>query len=162
MLEIEGNIWEKWEEGYPIVIPTNTQVINGKLVMGDGLAKQCRERVLGIDGELGRLIAEGDPNRVVIELSTRIIALPTKYNWRNRRASLQLIRENLYALNILITHLFKYTNFVTAYKRCIYLPRLGCGLGRLDWETEVKPVLSSILDVRYTVVYLAKAVSSEW
>lgn len=49
-----GDIWDLFDQGYSIVIPTNMGWNKyGKNVMGAGLAKQALERFPGIDSSLG-------------------------------------------------------------------------------------------------------------
>lgn len=38
---------------------------------------------------------------------------------------------------------FKYADF---YSLPVYLPKIGCGLGGLDWDTEVKPIVEKLDD----------------
>ena len=38
----------------------------------------------------------------------------------------------------------------------IGLPIVGCGLGRRDWEKEVKPILSKYLDNRFFIIFPIK------
>ncbi len=35
-----------------------------------------------------------------------------------------------------------------------YMPKIGCGLGGLDWETEVEPVVQEIVDKYNTTIYV--------
>jgi hypothetical protein len=34
----------------------------------------------------------------------------------------------------------------------VVMPRVGCGLGQLDWDNQVKPLLEMYLDDRFWVV----------
>lgn len=35
-------------------------------------------------------------------------------------------------------------SFADVYDLDVYMPQIGCGLGGLDWETEVKPIIEQI------------------
>lgn len=50
------------------------------------------------------------------------------------------------SLEALTTALEGVFDYAHVYKLPIYLPKIGCGLGGLDWETEVKPVIMQLHD----------------
>lgn len=142
MKEVIGDIWDFWNGGNWVVIPTNGSLDRkGALVMGAGLAKEAKEKDPGIEMELGD-IRKKTGLRVVAKKKTRMIFLPTKYQWHDKMASIGLIKRSLKELRKIADK-----DNLTA----VYLPRIGCGLGRLQWS-QVKGILEKILDDRFTVV----------
>lgn len=140
MKEIQGNIWDFHEQGY-IVIPTNGFVkVNGECVMGRGLAKQASVRHPSIPGILGsQIVTHGNK---VFELPYQLYSFPVKHNWWEM-ADTKLIERS-------IKQLVDITRFHP--ERQVYIPRVGCGNGGLDWEI-VKPILTpNLLWGRFTVV----------
>lgn len=80
MKEVKGNIWNFWEKGHWIVIPTNGTVkSNGEAVMGRGLALQLTQRIPGIQKELGDQLHRIG-NRPVFFMTHHVITLPVKHN----------------------------------------------------------------------------------
>ncbi len=139
MKEITGDIWDFYDQGHWIVIPTNlSHKANGDAVMGAGLAKQAVDRFSSLPFRLGQL---GYGVHAFLDL--HLYALPTKDNWRNP-SSIELIQEGVQNLSE-----------SAHWSREIYLPRLGCGerTGRLQWNN-VKPIMEQCLDDRFTVVSL--------
>ena len=116
------------------VVPVNTVG-----VMGKGLAltvakkfplveksyrSACRMRLL----QIGRVFPVHIPGR-------SIYCLPTKKDWRNP-SSIAYVKEGLRGL---VTTLHKSSD--AGYNPgCISIPKLGCGLGGLDWK-DVKPLI---------------------
>jgi hypothetical protein len=64
-----------------------------------------------------------------------VLNVPTKRDWRDK-SRLEYIETGL-------------TKFVEIYEQeaitSISFPRLGCGLGSLDWENEVRPLMEHYL-----------------
>ena len=143
MKEITGNIWDYHDNGQWIVVPTNGSVRNdGACVMGRGIALQAARRFLALPYELGqRLAARG--NRVYFFPDYRLLTFPVRHIW-SERAELHLIEESTHSLYILVSSAMPKLEVV-------YLPRVGCGNGRLLWQ-DVKPVLEQYLDDRFVVV----------
>jgi len=142
MQELKGDIWDLYDKGNWIVIPTNGTVKkNGEAVMGRGLALQARMRFPDIPRILGFQL--GRHGLVVTDVGKRIITFPVKYNWFEE-ASINLITKSTLGL---IDHVLN-PNF---FPPPIYLPRVGCGNGKLDWK-DVKPILEKYLDDRFVVV----------
>ena len=142
MLELKGNIWDMWEIGKSIVIPINlTLNTEGSLVMGAGLAKDTKERIFGIDRELGETIRFFNlcENNIMTLRGGKEFYFPTKVDWK-KPSKLEYIERALPSFLVL-----------TSVCEEVYLPRLGCGLGGLRWE-EVREVLQPKLDDRYIVL----------
>jgi O-acetyl-ADP-ribose deacetylase (regulator of RNase III) len=141
-----------------IVIPTNTvyRMKNKNkaiAVMGAGLAKQAALKWPQLVLALGANLMADDWEHPFVHTFTPIeqhgtpivFALPTKRHYRDE-SSLELISSGLDKLVHLVN---------TQDLKNIAVPRLGCGLGNLDWDTEVKPLMESKLDDRFVVVYPA-------
>lgn len=146
MLEKIGDIF-KQSDADAICFTSNGVVkANGELVMGAGIAKAFKDRWPTLPARFGaRIRAFGNiPLIVYTPDETCIISFPTKYHWKDK-SDLNLIKQSAEKL---AQHA---DDFHLDFKR-IYLPRPGCGLGGLDWETQVKPLISSILDDRFVVI----------
>jgi hypothetical protein len=158
MREARGNLWDFWEAGHYIAVTTNGVVkADGKLVMGAGVAKQARDRMQGvrdygipsIDTYLGEKVKKYG-NRVFLydgspddpsDSDYRCFSFPTKHHWRDP-SNLDLIVESWCSL---IQH-------ACSMDIEVYLPQPGCGLGGLNWKTEVRPRLLEYDDDRVIVV----------
>lgn len=142
MIELKANIWDEQFDGYWRAITINTTIkSNGNLVMGSGLAKQAAERCPSLPEILGTFYSI-NAGYTGLDIFTwcgstkfngaKIIAFPTKTDWR-KPSDLALIKRNLKSL-----HDFKKNNQLSGKIVC---PRLGCGFGQLDWETQVRPLV---------------------
>lgn len=130
-----------------VCITTNGVVKrDGKAVMGAGIAKQANDLYL-LDEELGTHLQSAGNVPYIFAKKGRgnchLISFPTKLNWRDP-SRLDLIKRSAELLVELVTR----RNITTCY-----LVPPGCGLGKLDWETQVKPVLEPILDDRFVIVF---------
>jgi hypothetical protein len=141
MQEIEGNIWDHHAKSRWIVITTNGNISlrTGCAIMGKGIAEQAAIRFPNLPARLGAKLEEGG-NKVYWFDDLKIITVPTKHNWR-QKASLELIEDSLKDLAKAEGH------------GKFYLPRLGCGEGKLDWNIQVKPLCEKYLDDRFVVVH---------
>lgn len=146
-----------------LVVTTNGYVTrNGKCVMGKGIAKSIAQMYPEIPVTLGKLIRlygnrchiltkdepivvsmpvkpcmSSDINDVVTHMKGKL--LPPIMGWACK-ANLGIIEESAKQLvELADAHCWE----------AIALPRAGCGAGELEWKT-VKPLLSSILDDRFT------------
>lgn len=119
---------------------------DGKAVMGAGIAKQANDLYF-LDEELANhLLSSGNVPHIFAKKgrnNCHLISFPTKYNWRDN-SDLNLIARSAQLLVELVTR-----RNITA----CYLTPPGCGCGKLDWETQVKPVLEPILDDRFVIVF---------
>ena len=143
MKEVFGDLWEF--DGI-IAITTNGFVKTDRTcVMGRGCARQAAVRFPELPRKLAsRISAEG--NHVFYFPEHRLITFPVKHNWWEV-ADLGLIQRSARELLKIIE--------VKEIKEAIYLPRPGCGNGRLRWE-DVKKFLLPILksDQFHIVTYL--------
>jgi hypothetical protein len=132
MKEVFGDLWEF--DG-TIAITTNGFVKRDRTcVMGRGCARQASVRFPELPHKLAsRISAEG--NHVFHFSEYRLITFPVKHNWWEA-ADLGLIERSARELLKIIE--------VKKIKEAVYLPRPGCGNGRLKWEG-VKKILLPIL-----------------
>ncbi len=151
MKEITGNIWNFHGKGNWIVITTNGNVkTNGEAVMGKGIALQAKQRYPELPTELGLLLREESPFWVFPFSKYKLFTFPTKHNWWEK-SDVELIRQSVVRLEALSSFfsISPYTELNDVFP--LYLVRLGCSNGQLDWE-DVKPVLEKYLDDRFIVV----------
>lgn len=132
-----------------VVIPVNwTTKRNGDAVMGADVAKQAATRWPGLLAGLASAIAY-DPDLPHVThhryrsgpSEPNVVAYPTKREWW-KPSEIGLIDEMAPQLVRLADHYDWQT---------VALPRVGCGLGGLDWA-DVKPILERHLDDRFVVL----------
>lgn len=153
-IEIARDGWELHAAGEWLVIPTNLFVKNNRAnVMGAGIAKQARRRFADLEAAYGaRLLrkvrpsrAPGEPvesgdieaaGRIVVAFGGhKLVCAPVKFNWW-MSADLALIERSLTEL----------VDLAAAYPDMrLALPRLGCGNGGRDWDSEVRPLVERII-----------------
>ena len=151
MQEVQKDFWKiigDWR-----CIPTNGERNKeGKAIMGAGLAKDAALRLPQFPKILGDKLQEGNHVYYVGNWDyVRYYSFPTKDLWSNPSYPLlleQSCRELLYLLE-------KQTEENKKDGRSgplVILPKVGCGLGGLDYETEVKPTLLSFFDQYNNVI----------
>ena len=140
MKETKGNLFDF----NVIVIPTNGIVkTDCRLVMGKGLALKAKQLYTDIDLVLGSEVKYyGNQCYLITNYDKIIISFPTKHHWKEK-SDLVLIEKGLTELITIADN----NNLVD-----IYLPKLGCGNGELNYVDEVRPLLESYLDNRFIVV----------
>lgn len=154
MREENGDLFEVYPDAF--VIPTNTQttpipirrdIYGCRAVMGAGLARQAAKKYEWLAAWLGeRIVTTGGEHIYAIKTDDDmpyLICLPTKRHWKNP--------SDLYLIVDMVKELKDLTRMLGWSE--VTLPRLGCGYGGLDWEREVKPILSGLLDNRFVVVH---------
>lgn len=141
--EITGDIWSFLGKDNTIIfVPTNGTLKNeNELVMGRGLAKDAKDRFPQLSVVAGAAV-KNMGNQVMFFADIGIGIIPTKSQWYFK-SDIKLIEESLKQLLAIADK---------AAMKNIVIPRLGCGNGGLDWETQVKPILEKYLDNRFTVV----------
>lgn len=147
--ELTADFWELYEQRQEkdlFIIPTNGSLnASNHAVMGRGLALDVRRKHPALPYELGRrMLKEG--NRVYHFANWQLITFPVKHTWFEN-ADLHLIGRSCQQLNVQLL----LGNFAN-----VYVPRVGCGNGKLKWE-HVKPILEKYLDDRYTIVWNGKS-----
>lgn len=129
IIEVEGDLWvESERRGLPAVVPVNCVG-----VMGAGVAKQAADRYPGLLDEYRKHLAELRSGRSVYVAEYNVVLFPTKYDWRDA-SDLGLIASAARTMPVPAV-----------------LPRVGAGLGRLDWS-DVKRVLLENLPMGEWVV----------
>lgn len=146
MLEVTGNLWDFHEQGHYICITTNGTVRrDGACVMGRGIAKQAALKFPRFPYAVGERLNYWGCTEVgqlpFVFPEFRLITYPVKHHWSDV-ADIKLIEESAQLLMTCVP--------VMQMSR-VYLPRPGCGNGRLQWS-DVRPVVAPILDDRFTVV----------
>lgn len=142
MRETNGDLWTVHAEGAWIAITTNGMTRrDGTAVMGAGLAKQAAVRFPALPGLLGSHLQQSG-NHLATWPAFRLITFPTKHDWR-APSDMALIERSA-------RELVQYVRLRAL--PTIYLPRPGCGLGQLDWET-VRPLLTRLFDDRFVIVH---------
>lgn len=137
MLEREMNIWDAPADAWIGITTNGTVRANGELVMGRGVAREARDRFPGLTRILGVWVSTIGNRLCVVRACGRwLFSFPVKHHWQEP-ADLSLIRTSARELANIAT--------VAAGPSLFYLPRPGCGNGRLDWA-DVKPLLIDLPD----------------
>lgn len=148
-----GNIFELPQNGEAVCVTTNGIVKpNGEAVMGAGIALEAND-YFNLAPKLGKYITQygnrafnlGQYQRLYInnQATFTIFSFPTKHHFKEN-SDITLICKSAEQL-VEMCNKFRIS-------KC-YLTRPGCGCGKLNWESTVKPWLSQILDDRFIVVY---------
>ncbi len=139
MQYLSGDIWEKATEANGwVVVTTNTMIRgDGLAVMGAGIAKEAAQRFPDLPSRLAtHIVRWGD--RIYID--NEVICLPTKRDWR-QPSKLEYVEQGCRELLELARVLE-----IVGNQRSILLPKLGCGLGGLNWERQVRPMMDALLE----------------
>ncbi len=102
MIHAVGDMWSVFEEVDLFLITANAAIKrNGALVMGRGIAREARDRFPGLDGILGRWIADtvGPESRYNLLISprwpkARLGLFQVKFHWKES-ADITLISEGV-------------------------------------------------------------------
>lgn len=143
-------IFDLAEGSHAAVCITTNGIVkqNGHAVMGAGIAKEANQR-FSCSKKLGELLTKyGNHVYDLGEMqgmggTFHLISFPTKHHWKDK-SDITLIRQSATELSALCDKL----NIQTCY-----LTPPGCGCGRLNWDYDVEPVLKSLLDDCFTIVF---------
>jgi len=118
---------------------------DGTLVMGAGTAGDMQSRYPDAPKILGGYVSRHGNHLYVLYFDKQYyLSFPTKDDWRDD-SNLGLIKQSS-------IELMQWLND-NPHIKTVFLPRPGCGLGLLDWETQVKPAIEPILDDRVIVIH---------
>lgn len=146
MREQTGDLWKLIQPGDALVITTNGDVDKrGWAVMGRGIALQAARRFAdeGLKERLGWMLQHGLGNHVSYVHTSApfsLLTMPVKHHW-HEKADPDLIIRSAHEL-VDVARGWAWGT--------IWLPRPGCGNGRLNW-IDVRPLIEPILDDRFTV-----------
>jgi hypothetical protein len=134
----KGDIWSLGISRSGIVVVTTNLVLkqNGDAVMGAGIAKDAAQRHPELPTILGRHIRTWGEKPLLYK---DMVCLPTKFDWR-KNSDIDLIERGCKEL-VWIDYILR----MSGGTRQIFLPRLGCGLGGLNWERQVRPIVDAHL-----------------
>lgn len=146
MQEARGDLWVLVQPGDALVITTNGDVTKrGWAVMGRGVALEAAKAFegVGLKERLGSLLQTNGNHAFLLAVPApfRLVTMPVKRHW-HEAADLDLIVRSAQEL----VRLADRYNWQT-----IWMPRPGCGNGRLNWA-DVKPAIEGILDDRFIAV----------
>lgn len=127
-----------------ICIPTNGWSHKGVAAMGGGVARAAAERFPGCDAALGILLEINGNHTQLFWHTPKMIAFPTIPTHEDP-SRIELMERSAREL----VEVANWNPLITE----IYLVRMGCGIGGMDWN-EVQPLLASILvDDKFVIVH---------
>lgn len=151
MRQVEGNIWDLHELGYPIVVPTNIGWRqDGTAIFGRGIAETCVERFPYVQTRWGAVCqATKQHTTTMYDEEYSLFYFPVKrlneesphMSWK-QGADYNLIRRSLAALIMLVDK---------HGLRDVVTPLVGCGNGGLA-PKDIKPLLMQNLDDRFILI----------
>lgn len=135
--EISGDVWKLLDKDSAVCILTNNSIYDGKNPMGGGIAYEALSRNPGLDITVANKIKK---NEMVLgyDAQTQAVLLrfPTKDEITDPFSNIELVKSSLSSLRL-------FCKMYSKYK--VYLPKPGCGIGGLNWETQVKPLCEEII-----------------
>ncbi len=122
--------------------------VNCMGTMGAGLAKEFKKRFKGLEIKYKTACQEGKMQIGKCRyfgINDKLICLfPTKNHWRDK-TKLRYIYNGLAHFTDLQLPLLYFKDKFNKTDIKISFPQLGCGLGGLDWESQVKPIMEHYL-----------------
>lgn len=141
--EIKADIWNFTYDSK--VIPTNCRVKqNGRAVMGKGLALQASRNYSTLALRYGTHLKNSTDIKCIYYPDINLIMFPTKYNYDDK-ADYGRIEKSMKEL---------YDICIENNIKRIIMPKVGCGEGKLLWDT-VKARILNILnceDIEFIIV----------
>jgi hypothetical protein len=150
-LTVIESITDFWSNPSKLKFITTNGVVNpsGRAVMGKGIALEAAQRIKGIDQSLGVAIATNGNHVNFLGLvnSVYYFSFPTKHFWKDK-SDLELVRRSIGEMFNIWSVMGKEQPGLS-----VCIPRPGCGNGGLDWDKQVRPLMSFLPD-SFTVVCL--------
>ncbi|MCK4666903.1 hypothetical protein KAU33_09150 [Candidatus Dependentiae bacterium] len=143
MLEKDGYIWKSNADVVCIPTHDNINYITGDLIMD--IASQAKE----FDSDVAYFFArhvEAHGNTPCLfhrGINPNFCSLPIKFNPYDT-PELDLIERSI---KLIVKIMDKDKKNLLK----IALPRPGCGINELDWETQVRPLIEPLLDDRFII-----------
>ena len=142
---------------------------NGEAVMGRGCALKAKQMHPVLPKTLGSLIKHNgnQPQLIWSAINYSLISFPVKpcYEFFDGSNAVKHMKRNFEIgqrmpgwackarLEIISQSAHQLVRLANHHEwDSVLLPRAGCGNGELSWEFEVKPILSKILDGRFTSI----------
>lgn len=148
MREAVGNLWELPADAR--CITTNGTVkSNGELVMGAGNALEAKRLYTDMAARLGACVLKYGNHVAVGSRSPLVLTFPTKKHYRDMSDLSLIVRSAVELEEFLDSNSAERLGIILD---TVLLPRPGCGLGKLDWDTQVRPLLASILSDRVVAI----------
>lgn len=156
--EIKQDVWSLLDGNSILCILTNDTVAkyyDAKYMrtviynpMGAGIAGECKWRNPEFPELVGQAILSGNRGcGIDKQTGAELFRFSTKTNIYDDKSDIELIEISLKALELVT---------MANQDKKIYLPRPGCGIGGLDWETEVKPLVEKYLGTYKNVYIVSK------
>lgn len=140
MIEMTGDIWV--QKGWIGITTNGTVTPEGRLIMGAGQALQAKKLYPDLPKFFGQLITERG-NQIYFNPKHGVFNFPTKEYWRDL-STVEIVDRSCKQLYDWMT---EESHFYIADKRekrdppNVFLVPPGCGLGGLDYQSQVRPVL---------------------
>ena len=145
MKEAFVDLWEMHKAGETIAITTNGTVRkDGCAVMGRGCAKEAAEKFPILPQFLGNHLRQRG-NHVIWFPEFHLYTFPVKHNWFEL-ANLGLIAQSFAELAQAIRG-----NIHVGHEHPVFLPRPGCGNGKLRWD-DVKSYIGPLVPNNVVIV----------
>lgn len=133
-----------------VVCVTTNGIIkkDGCAVMGAGIAKTANKR-FQVDAKLAEhLRTHGNTVCDLGEYKFKqsrfhLVSFPTKEDWKDNSLPWLIEQSAKQLVDLVNAHGYQH----------VFLTPPGCGLGGLQWESDVKPILEPLFDDRFTIVF---------
>ena len=164
MLETVGDMWEWYDEGHTLVIPTNIGwKSDGTNVMGRGVALDALHKFPTLSKSYGDFCRANPETACVLVLENeRLVLVPTKplnpktphLSWKYD-SDLKTIERSLQDLLLQLDQLpfSAFRDRLSQQSKRIVFPLLGCGNGNLK-KADVVPLLNQYLNTDLFVLCL--------
>lgn len=154
MIEIQntGSLFYLPQNEHEAAAITTNGVIrkNGDAVLGKGQALEAKQLFPGLERQLGEYLRRYGNRAFYMgahqlgDHLTSLVTFPTKHHYRDN-SDQDLIMESTLQVRR-IADKFQLSK--------VYFPPVGCGLGKLNYEKQVRPILEAILTGDRFVVVL--------